>query len=176
MVGAAAHWAKHRGRSTVLGGMIPADPHWLDLMASYGVLEFTDVVAVHGFPGMWFPDHPNWDWRDHWKGWADRLATLRAPAGGRDLWVTETGLATWDLALARESKYELQVQMLDDVAANCPAERVYWYSVIDLDPAREAIEGFHADENEYHMGLITHDGRRKHAYDRMKALLAARPA
>ena len=46
--------------------------------------------------------------------------------------------------------------------------------MIDLDPAREAIEGFHVDENEYHMRLITHDGREKHAYWRMKELLAER--
>jgi CDP-paratose 2-epimerase len=171
MIADAAHWAQHRGRRTVLGGMIPVDPHWLNLMDRRGVLQFIDVVAIHGFPGMWFPDHPNWDWRDHWRGWTDKLDTIRSAAGGRDLWVTETGIATWDLALGREAKYELQVQMLDDVVARCPAERVYWYSVIDLDPAREAIEGFHADENEYHMGLLTHDGRKKHAYHRMKDLL-----
>src|SRR5206468_12264621 len=91
---------------------------------------------------------------------------------GLPVWVTETGLATWDLALNRQSKYELQVEMLEDAVAS-PAQRIYWYSLIDLDPARNAIEGFHVDENEYHMGLITSDGHKKHAYYRLKEIMAA---
>jgi CDP-paratose 2-epimerase len=173
MVGDAAYWAKKCGRHTVLGGMIPIDHHWLRLMEHYGALQHIDVVGVHGFPGMWFPDHPNWDWHAHWTGWPDKINAFRPHTGGRPVWVTETGLATWDLALHRESKYELQVAMLEDAAYTCLAERVYWYSLIDLDPAREAIEGLHVDENEYHMGLITHDGRKKHAYERMKEIVAS---
>jgi CDP-paratose 2-epimerase len=172
MIGDAAHWAQRCGRRTVLGGMIPIDHHWLDLMRQYGTLAYIDVVGVHGFPGMWFPEHPNWEWHGHWKGWEQKIDYLRPHVGHRPIWVTETGLATWDLALHRESKYELQVAMLEDAAYTCPAERVYWYSMIDLDPAREAIEGFHVDENEYHMGLITFDGRKKHAYWRIKDLMA----
>jgi CDP-paratose 2-epimerase len=154
--------------------MIPIDHHWLNLMRDYGVLQYIDVVGIHAFPGMWFPDHPNWDWHGHWQGWQQKFDYLQPHAGDRPIWVTETGIATWDLALARESKYELQVAMLEDAAVNCPADRVYWYSLIDLDPAREAIEGFHVDENEYHMGLITADGRKKHAYDAFRELLARR--
>lgn len=175
MIGAAAHWAQHRGHRTVLGGMIPIDPHWLELMRDRGVLDSIDIVGVHGFPGMWFPDHPNWDWQEHWTGWEAKLGTLAPVAGQRPIWVTETGLATWDLALNRVSKYDLQITMLE-AAARCPAERVYWYCLYDLDPARDAIEGFHVDENEYHMGLLANDGHRKHAFDRMKELLAARQA
>jgi CDP-paratose 2-epimerase len=51
---------------------------------------------------------------------------------------------------------------------------MYWYSLIDLDPRREAIEGFHVDENEYHLGLVTCDGTRKPAFDVMKDLLKDR--
>ena len=175
MIGAAAHWAKRRGRSTVLGGMIPVDHHWLNLMETYGVLQYVDVVGIHGFPGMWWPGQPNWDWHDHWSGWDAKLAYIAAHAGGRPIWVTETGLATWDLALQRVSKYDLQVQMLQD-AACAAADRMYWYSLIDLDPAREAIEGFHVDENEYHLGLVAFDGTRKPAFDLMKDLMRERPA
>jgi CDP-paratose 2-epimerase len=174
MVGAAAYWARQRGRSTVLGGMIPVDHHWLNLMESYGVLQYIDVVAIHGFPGMWWPGQPNWDWHDHWAGWDAKIAYVAEHSGGRPVWVTETGLATWDLALQRVSKYELQVQMLQE-AARAAADRVYWYSLIDLDPNREAIEGFHVDENEYHLGLVTFDGTRKPAFDLMKDLMRERP-
>jgi CDP-paratose 2-epimerase len=172
MIGGAAYWAKQRGVRTVLGGMVPVDHHWLNLMESYGVLQYIDAVGIHAFPGMWFPDHPNWDWHAHWTGWDDKVAYIAEHAKGRPIWVTETGIATWDLALHREAKYELQVQALADAAAaaTASAERVYWYSLIDLDPQRDAIEGFHVDENEYHMGLVKDDGYRKLAFDQLKEL------
>jgi CDP-paratose 2-epimerase len=170
MIGAAAYWAKQRGRHTVLGGMIPVDHHWLNLMKSHGVLDYIDVIGIHGFPGMWWPGRPNWDWHDHWAGWEAKRDYIAAHAGGRPVWVTETGLATWDLAAGRIGKYDLQAKMLRDATA-APAERVYWYSLIDLDSEREAIEGFHVDENEYHLGLVTSDGTRKPAFDAMKDLL-----
>jgi CDP-paratose 2-epimerase len=175
MIGCAAHWAKHRGVKTVLGGMIPVDHHWLELQRSRGVLKSIDVVAIHAFPGMWFPEHPNWDWHQHWKGWDAKLAYISEYAEGKPIWVTETGLATWDLALQREAKYELQVDALVAAAA-APAERVYWYSAIDLDEKRDAIEGFHVDENEYHMGLMKHDGYRKTAFEHMWKLMSPSPA
>ena len=175
MIVAAAYWAKQRGRQTVLGGMIPVDHHWLNLMRDYGVLEHIDVVGIHGFPGMWWPGRPNWDWHGHWNGWDAKLAYVAEHAGDRAVWVTETGLATWDLALTRVAKYDLQVQMLEDTARSA-ADRVYWYSLIDLDPGREAIEGFHVDENEYHLGLVAIDGMRKPAFDRMKDLMRVSPA
>jgi hypothetical protein len=61
-------------------------------------------------------------------------------------------------------------------AAQISAAPVYWYALIDLDPTRQAIEGFHVDENEYHMGLVTYDGRKKAAFHRFKELLASEPA
>jgi CDP-paratose 2-epimerase len=171
MVGDAAHWAKQRGAHTVLGGMIPVDHHWLNLMRDYGVLDFIDVVAIHAFPQMWFDNAPNWDWFRDWRGWREKLDYIRAYAGGRPIWVTETGLATWDPVLTRESKLDLQARIINDAVA-APAERLYFYSLIDLDPAREAIEGFHVDENEYHMGLMRHDGSAKPAYAQFRQLLA----
>lgn len=171
MVCAAGHWARVRGRTTVLGGIAPADPRWLELMERYGALDCVDVVAIHAFPGMWWPEGQNWEWFSHWQGWERRLASIRAVIGDRPLWVTETGLATCDRVRAAPEKYALQARKLTE-ATRASAERVYWYSLIDLHPDREALEGFHVDENEYHMGLVTHDGRRKPAYGRLKQILA----
>src|SRR5690606_23459355 len=70
MVGTAAYWAQQRRVPTVLGGMIPVDPHWLGLMKRWGALPYIDVVAIHGFPGMWWDDAPNWDWYRDWHGWS----------------------------------------------------------------------------------------------------------
>src|SRR5213075_238294 len=46
MIADAAHWAKQLGQTTVLGGMIPVDHHWLHLMRGYGALDNIDVVAI----------------------------------------------------------------------------------------------------------------------------------
>src|SRR5690606_39525159 len=89
----------------------------------------------------------------------------------RPVWITETGLATWDLNNSREGRFDLQTELLE-ASASAPADRVYWYSLIDLDPAREAIEGFPVDENEYHLGLVRFDGTKKPAFDYVKDLFA----
>lgn len=172
MIRLAARAARRRGKPSVLGGMIPVDPHWLALMNEYGALEDVDIVAIHGFPEMWWPNHPNWDWKDHWRGWQAKISSITEPAGGRPVWITETGLATWELGAHRPGRFELQVEMLRQ-AALAPAERVYWYCLVDLDPQREAIEGFHVDENEYHLGLVHRDGTRKPAWNAMREVMAA---
>lgn len=171
MIRKAARQARLDGKTTVLGGMIPVDHHWLNLMKSYHALDDIDIVAIHAFPGMWWPNQPNWDWYSHWSGWDAKVEYIQPWCDGRPVWVTETGLATWDLEAEVPARFEMQCSNLERAAA-APAERVYWYSLIDLDPRREAIEGFHVDENEYHMGLVTFDGVRKDAFYRMKDLLA----
>jgi CDP-paratose 2-epimerase len=171
MVAAAANWAKQRKRTTVLGGMMPVDHTWLKLMEDYGVLSNIDVIAIHAFPEMWWQDFPNWEWYDHWQGWESRVEYVAAHANGRPLWVTETGLATWDPVHERHDRYELQVMMLEQAVA-APVERLYWYCAVDLDPRQSAVEGFHVDENEYHLGLVTYQGEKKPAYYRFQELLA----
>ncbi|MEX1049842.1 MAG: hypothetical protein WED15_09955 [Akkermansiaceae bacterium] len=170
MVGAAAYWAKSRGVTTVLGGMMPVDPHWLDLMAGYGVLEHIDIVGIHGFPDMWWANHPNWDWHSHWAGWDDKISSLSPVLDERPVWITETGLATWILEEAVVGRHQLQEYRLEE-AMSATATRTYWYNLIDLDPRREAIEGFHVDENEYNLGLVTHCGDLKPAFHRLARLL-----
>jgi hypothetical protein len=64
---------------------------------------------------------------------------IATAAKGKPIWVTETGVATWDLALGREDKFTLQSQLLREALLQSPAERLYWYSLIDLDPALHAI-------------------------------------
>lgn len=164
----AAHWAKQCGKRTVLGGMSPVDPHWLRLLRVHNALRDIDIVALHAFPDMWWDDAPNWEWYSHWHGWQHKLKTIAAAAEGRPLWVTETGLATWDMTHQRSARHQLQLLRLEK-ALQAPAARLYWYSAVDLSPHRPAIEGFHVDENEYHMGLVTWQGRKKPAYYRLQA-------
>lgn len=170
MVAMAANWAKQCGKTTVLGGMIPVDPHWLDLIHQSGAMRFIDVVAIHGFPGMWWSDAPNWEWYQHWKGWDDKVQSIADGVEHRPVWITETGLATWDLSRGCVDREQLQIRRLNEAAA-APVERVYWYCLVDLCPEREAIEGFHVDENEYHMGLVTYEGQRKPAFEQFAQLM-----
>lgn len=170
MIRLAAERASRLGKPTVLGGIIPVDPEWLKLMKGYGTLDDIDVIAIHGFPEMWWPDAPCWEQYGNWNGWDGKVDDVAGPADGRPVWITETGLATWDLYRHEEARFDLQCRMLER-AVRAPAERVYWYSLIDLDARREAIEGFHVDENEYHLGLVKSDGRKKPAYHRFKELM-----
>jgi CDP-paratose 2-epimerase len=172
MVGAAAYWAKGRGVTTVLGGMMPVDIEWLRLMDDRGVLNYIDIVGIHGFPGMWWPDQPNWDGENGWFGWGEKITSLAEVVEGRPVWITETGLATWVVEQCSTGRHELQSARLAEAAA-APTPRTYWYNLIDLDPGREAIEGFHVDENEYHLGLVTHEGRRKPSFDLLLGLLGS---
>jgi CDP-paratose 2-epimerase len=146
MVGAAAYWAKQRGWRTVLGGVSPIDPGWLELMRERGVLEWIDVVGVHGFPGTW---EPTWD------GWQRQLEPVRAVVGdGVPVWITEVGYSTW----RHEEVGQLRT-LLD--ALDAPVERVYWYAAEDLAETRPAITRFHEDVREYHFGLRTAQNRPK---------------
>ena len=169
MVGAAAYWAQQRGIPVVLGGMMPVDPHWLDLMIRYGVTAHVDRIGIHGFPGMWWDGGRNWDWHHQWNGWDEKITSLAHAR--RPVWITETGLATWCRRSGAMAKHDLQAEQLIQ-ATHAPAPRTYWYSLIDLDPLRPAIEGFHVDENEYHLGLVTYAGRKKPAFLALQQLLA----
>jgi len=172
MVRRAAETARLRNKSTVLGGMSPADVDWLDLMKRQGVLDVADAVGVHGFPGMWWDGPICWEPPGIWRGWPARITVLSEAGGGLPVWVTETGLATWDLEMGCRGRYTEQARRLE--AACCaPAERVYWYSVKDLQPARDAIEGFHVDENEYHLGLIDARGCPKPACATLRRFTSA---
>ncbi|MDF1586121.1 NAD-dependent epimerase/dehydratase family protein [Marinimicrococcus flavescens] len=149
MVGGAAYWMRQRGKRPVLGAPCPTDPTLLELFRANGVLDHVDAVSVHAFPETWTP---------HWQGWEAEIAPVREvlerctrpPA----LWVTETGHSTWRHDEAR------QLALFAEAAA-APADRVYWYSLQDLDPELPSEEGFHFDERHYHCGVLKADGRPK---------------
>ncbi len=174
MIHDAAYWARHQGVQTVLGGMIPVDHHWLGLMQQYGVLDYIDVVAIHAFPGMWEGDHYWWDWPDHWQGWDEKIAYIRAHAGDKPIWVTETGFANWCTQSDRPAGFQEQAERLRQAVA-APAERTYWYCLHDLDARFPCIEmtedGGRIDPREYHLGLTTAQGRRKQSFATLARLL-----
>lgn len=152
MIGQAAHWARQRGKNTLLGGMCPTDPHWLDLLGRRGVLQHIDAVGVHGFPGTW-------DVRE--RAWSDIIGEVRAVLAEHrvapQLWLSEVGYSTW-----RHDEVE-QLRQLRTVL-DAPADRIYWYGAHDLHDRLSHQEGFHADERHYHFGLRDAHGRPKLLY------------
>lgn len=152
MLGAAAYWAKQRGKQTVLAGMSPTDPNWLGLMCDRGVLQYIDAVGVHGFPGTW-----EFDWAD----WSAQIGKVRDLLNQRgfnpEIWITEAGYSTW-----RHDEFR-QVRTFDELV-RAPAARVYWYSAYDLHPDERHQDGFHEDERHYHFGLKDAHGKPKLLY------------
>lgn len=149
MVGGAAYWAKHRGKRTVLAGMSPVDPNWLELMFQRGVMQYIDVVGIHGFPTAW---------EYAWEGWEANVAkvqeVLDRHRSDAAIWITETGHSTW--------RHDEFAQVKAFVSAlEAPVERLYWYGVTDLHPDLGTVDGFHTDEREYHFGMKRADGTPK---------------
>lgn len=148
----AAHWARQRGKRTVLGGMSPVDQNWLNTMNRLGVLDYMDVVGLHAFPGSYDADS---------RPISENVRRIREQLDhyGRDasIWITEVGYPTW-----RHDEFR-QLQVLADVLSQ-PVERVYWLCLQDLAPERPSLAGFHVDPRDYHFGIKTAQGRQKLLY------------
>ncbi|NJY61557.1 NAD-dependent epimerase/dehydratase family protein [Salinimicrobium sp. CDJ15-81-2] len=152
MIGMAAHWAQKRGKKTLLGGMSPIDPNWLQMMIEQKVLDSIDAIGIHGFPHVF---------DQQWKGWGVNIQSIREVLDKfgyyQEIWVSEVGFSTW------QNDEVKQYQEFRNVL-NAKTERIYWYSLKDLDPKNSTVGGFHLDEREYHFGLKKTDGTRKLLY------------
>ncbi|WP_210463603.1 SDR family NAD(P)-dependent oxidoreductase [Rufibacter roseolus] len=150
MIAVAAQVVKQRGKKTVLGGMSPIDPNWLQLMYNRGVLEHIDAVGIHGFPDVF--DH-------EWEGWDANIQRLRevlSNTGSKaEIWITEAGFSTWQHDELKQFQEFRKV-------CKAPVTKVFWSSVQDLD-LNSSVE-FHADERKYHFGLKNVDGSPKLLY------------
>lgn len=136
----------------VLGGMSPIDAGFVRRIAERGALADIDVLAVHGFP---------YDW-NLWPAeeWPGRIEGLRSEFG-RPVWVTETGVSSF----ASEAVAARGLRRTREILAG---EKVYWYTLLDLDPAREATTRHKEAEGtsywrHFHFGLLRHDGTPKRA-------------
>lgn len=138
----------------VLGGISPIDPNFVQLMASYGVLDAVDVVALHGFPLDW----------NHWSihEWPNKVEEIRAVTS-KPIWISEAGASSFGAE-------EVQVFGLQKTAELLlpRVERVHWYSLFDL-PATWTATTRHKESEgssyyrHYYMGLVREDGTPKAA-------------
>jgi beta-xylosidase len=138
----------------VLGGISPIDSGFLRRLADQRVIDDIDILAVHGFPYDW----NLWPMEE----WRERIARVRDEFQ-RPVWVTETGVSSF----AAEETAAWGLRKCREILRG---ERVYWYTLLDLDPAREATTRHKQAEGSsywrhFHFGLLSHDGRAKKALD-----------
>lgn len=136
----------------VLGGISPIDPMFMQLLKSYGTLEYLDAVAVHGFPLDW----------NHWpiNDWPKKIEDIRAIVD-LPVWVTEVGVSSF----GAEEVQVFGLQRTTELLLN-KSERVFWYSLLDLPPSWEATTRHKENEGSayyrhFYLGLIRADGTPK---------------
>jgi CDP-paratose 2-epimerase len=155
MIGAAAHWTRHRGWKPVLGGPCPFDPNLLHLFGQRGLLGTVSAVGFHAFPGTWDSEAGGW------LGYDNHLATMRSvldrynPAA--QIWITEAGYSTW------RHDEAIQVDRFRQALA-APADRFYWYCWQDIPRSVPVQEGLYFDPRHYHLGVTDAAGRPKMLY------------
>jgi beta-xylosidase len=140
----------------VLGGISPIDPSFISLLQRHGVLEHLDAVAVHGFPLDW----------NHWQinYWPKKLDEIRAVTD-LPIWVTEVGVSTFGADEVQVFGLQRTTELLLG-----RAERIFWYSLLDLPPAWEATTRHKESEGSayyrhFYLGLIRADGTPKPALE-----------
>jgi beta-xylosidase len=140
------------GLALVLGGISPIDPNFIRLLTGHGLLECLDAVAVHGFPLDW--NH----WRlEEWPRKIDEIAEVT----NLPIWVTEVGVSSFGADEVQVFGLRRTTELLRG-----RAERIFWYSLLDLPPAWEATTRHKESEGSayyrhFYMGLIRADGTPK---------------
>lgn len=134
----------------VLGGLSPIDPGFIRKMGEQSALDEIDVLAVHGFPLDW----NLWPMEE----WPARIASLEAEFD-RPVWVTETGVSSY-------GSEELAAWGLRRSRQILAGHKVFWYTLTDLAPEREATTRHKKAEGSsywrhFHFGLLRHDGTPK---------------
>jgi beta-xylosidase len=136
----------------VLGGISPIDPHFIQLLGSYGVLDAVDVVSVHGFPLDW----------NHWQlqDWPKKIDEIRAVTS-KPVWVSEAGVSSFGAEEVQAFGLQRTAELLLSIV-----ERVHWYSLFDLPAAWSATTRHKEAEGSayyrhYYMGLLREDGSPK---------------
>ncbi|MDB5290883.1 MAG: beta-xylosidase, partial [Phycisphaerales bacterium] len=147
----------------VLGGISPIDPLFIRRLASDGVLEKLDAVAVHGFPLDW----------NHWQmnEWPNKLGEIRdAIRPDMPLWVSEVGVSSFGAEEVQDWGLGRTAELL---VGRSP--RIHWYSLYDLPKAWPATTRHREVEGSsyyrhFYMGLLREDGTPKLALKRFAGL------
>jgi len=137
-----------------LGGMSPVDPNFVKLLGSYGVLDYVDVVSIHGFPLDW----------NHWSihDWPRRVDEIRSVTN-KPVWVSEAGVSSFGAEEVQVFGIQRTAELLLPIV-----DRIHWYSLYDL-PATWTATTRHKEAEgsayyrHYYMGLLKETGEPKQA-------------
>jgi beta-xylosidase len=143
-----------------LGGMSPVDSNFVKLLGSYGVLDYIDVVAIHGFPLDW----------NHWSihDWPKKVEEIRSVTN-KPVWVSEVGVSSFGAEEVQAFGIQRTAELLLPIV-----ERIHWYSLYDL-PATWTATTRHKEAEgssyyrHYYMGLLKEDGAPKLALSQFPA-------
>jgi beta-xylosidase len=146
--------AEHPTMTRVLGGISPIDAGFITNMASKGVLDHVEAVAVHGFPLDW----------NHWQldEWPQKLAEIQAVTD-LPVWISEVGVSTFGADWVQAQGLARTAELLRGTAP-----RIHWYSLLDLPRAWPATTRHREAEGSsyyrhFYMGVIREDGTAKPA-------------
>lgn len=142
------------GLTIALGGMSPVDPNFVKLLGSHGVLDYIDVVAIHGFPLDW----------NHWSihDWPGKVEEIRAVTN-KPVWVSEAGVSSFGAEEVQTFGIQRTAELLLPIV-----DRIHWYSLYDL-PATWTATTRHKEAEgsayyrHYYMGLLKENGEAKQA-------------
>jgi beta-xylosidase len=144
----------------VLGGMSPVDPNFVKLLASHGVMDHVDVVAIHGFPLDW----------NHWSihEWPAKVEEIRSVTN-KPVWVSEVGVSSFGAEEVQAFGIQRTAELLRPLV-----DRVHWYSLYDLPGTWTATTRHKEAEGSayyrhYYMGLLREDGTPKLALSQFPA-------
>lgn len=140
----------------VLGGISPIDANFIATLGKLGVLDYLDVVAVHGFPLDW----------NHWSidEWPDKLREIYEVTN-LPVWVTEVGVSTFGAEEVQQFGLQRTAELL---IGRVP--RIHWYSLYDLPRTWPATTRHREAEGSsyyrhFYLGLLRDDGSPKPAAD-----------
>ncbi len=146
--------AESPGLRRVLGGISPIDAAFIRNLQGLGVLDFLDVVAIHGFPLDW----------NHWviDEWPQRIEEIKA-VSPLPVWVSEVGVSSFGAEEVQEFGLVRTARLLTH-----QVERIHWYSLYDLPRAWPATTRHREAEGSayyrhFYMGLLREDGAPKRA-------------
>lgn len=152
----------------VLGGLVmngvdpnpwaPATmmPHYLEALYKEGARPFFDVVNIH-------PYVTPQEGVDHVMKLTRTTLGVMARYGdaGKPLWITETSVAPTRQPGFEQEQAGFLTRLYRDMRAEKQVERIFWFKLRDM--KKDLLGG------EGSMGLLSHEGRRKPAYDAFKA-------
>lgn len=141
------------GLTTVLGGIAPIDPVFMDRLVNlHGLKDVVDAVAIHGFPFDWHL----WPIDE----WPARVAEVRAVTS-LPIWATEVGTSSFGCEEVQEIGLKKTIDLLPSLV-----DEIFWYALFDLPQTRDATTRHKQAEGSsyyrhFHFGLLTSDGQPK---------------